>query len=145
MLIDVFKIIITSALLAFPFALYNAFVFHNKKYQTENVGLFVRRFLFSFFVGLIFSCMVTHLTLFLKSDHDSLSWVFYPVGFFCCTPYFMNSMLKERNDLDHFFDGIGFLSSLLGFILVIAFWESFFSDPHRAGFIFEFSFAIKSI
>jgi hypothetical protein len=145
MIIDILKIIISSRLLALPFAIFNAYIFHGKGDPKESIELFVLRILFSSFLGLIFSCMITHLTLLLKSEYDSWNWIFYPVGFFFCIPYFMKSLMKECKDVDHGVDGVGMHASVLGFILVIVFWESFFSDPYRAGFIFEFSSAIKSI
>lgn len=141
MILSILKIIIASTLLGVPLAIINACFFHGKG-SKEVTGL-VYRVLFILVGAFVFSLMITHLTLTLKYEQESLGWLYYAVGLFFCIPYYLKSLSKESSDLDHFMDGIGILTSIVAYGLTIAFWSTFFSDPIKAGFLYEFSSAIK--
>lgn len=145
MLFDIIKIILFATVIAFPFALINGLYFHNKADPRENPKLFVVRIIFSVAVGLFCSLLTTHLTLSMKSDYDSWSWIFYPTGFFLCIPYFMSSLAKESRNVDHVVDGFGIIAAVSSFVSVIAFWEQFFVDTENAGILYKISDWINNI
>ena len=139
MFFDIIKIILFATVIAFPFALINGLYLHNKADPRENPKLFAVRIIFSIAVGLFCSLLTTHLTLSIKSDYDSWSWIFYPTGFFLCIPYFMRSLAKESQDVDHVVDGFGIIAAVSSFVSVIVFWKRFFMDPEKAGILNKIS------
>lgn len=145
MLFDIIKIVLFATFIAFPFALINGLYFHNKGDPRENPKLFAGRIIFSITVGLICSLLTTHLTLTMRSDHASWSWIFYPIGFFLCVPYFMRSLSKESKDVDHVVDLFGIIAAVLSFVSVIVLWNQFFIYPKKAGILYQVSDFIKKI
>jgi len=143
MFISILKIIIVATILGLPLAIINAYCFHGKKSKEAND--LASRVLFTLVGAFVFSLMITYLTLTLKDEQDSLGWLYYAVGLFFCIPYHLKSNLKENRDLDHFMDGMGIFASVVAYGVTVAFWSSFFSDPFKAGFLHEFSSAIKNI
>lgn len=143
MIIAILKLIVFSTLLGIPLAIINASCFHGK--EKKEIDYIVYRVLFTLVGALVFSMIITHLTLTLKNEQESMGWLFYALGLFFCIPYYLRSNLKENSDFDHFMDGIGIFACLLGYGVVIALWESFFSIPHKAGFLYEISSAINNL
>jgi hypothetical protein len=136
--ISLITIFISSFVIAIPLAAINAKYFHGKPSITSG------RVLVTIFGAFVFSLIITHLTLTMKGEQVSLGWLYYVVGLFCCIPYHMKSLVKNCNDHDHFMDGLGILSSVIAYGVVVAFWSSFFSDPYSAGFLYEISWAISN-
>ncbi|MAH25632.1 MAG: hypothetical protein CMI19_01555 [Opitutae bacterium] len=132
MIFDIIKVFVSSAALSFPFAAINAYYFHLK-------GLSVNRFIFTIFAAFFVSTIITYLCLMMKYDYSDWGFIFYIVGFFTCTPYFITSRLKVSSDVDHLVDLVGMITSIGSFSAVIFLWDSFFSYPNKAGFIFEFA------
>lgn len=139
MLYSILIIILFSTCLAIPLSLVNAKYFHGKHEITSDRIFFVAASSF------IFSLIITHTTLAIITYHDTYSWVFYILGLFCCIPTHHKSLAKECNSHDHLMDGLGILISVIGYILVIMYWDSFFSDPYKAGFLHDFTSIILSI
>jgi hypothetical protein len=71
--------------------------------------------------------------------------MYYVIGFFSAIPYFMTSQLKQCLDVDHFVDGVGIFFSLATYILVIIYWDGFFSIPNNVSILHSISTFIQGI
>jgi len=143
MIISILKIIVFSTLLGIPLAVINAICFHGK--EKKEIDHVIYRVLFTLVGAFVFSLIVTHLTITLKNEQENMAWLFYALGLFFCIPYYLKSNLKKNTEFDHFIDGIGIFACIAGYGTVIALWESFFSIPEKAGFLYEISSAITTL
>ena len=145
MLFNIIKILVCTFLFALPFATLNGIFFHNKGSPADNKYFFIGRLLFAGFVGALHALVLTHIVLTLSQSTDSLTWVYYVIGFFSAIPYFMTSQLKQCLDVDHFVDGVGIFFSLATYILVIIYWDGFFSIPNNVSILHSISTFIQGI
>jgi hypothetical protein len=139
MIISFIAMGVTAYIINLPLAIYNAKSFLGKPSITAE------RVLFTIISAFFFSLVITHLTLTLKDAQGSMGWAYYIVGLFLCVPYHMRSLEKVCDDKDHLIDGFGIASSVAAYIVVVTLWSSFFSNPSKAGFLYEISSAIGSL
>lgn len=130
MIIDIIKIILASSILSFPLAALNASIFHNK-----SISFY--RLIFIIIAAFLVSSVISSLCVMMKHTHSDWGFIFYIFGLFLCTPYFITSRLKECTDNDHLVDFVGIIVSIGTYAVVIFQWDSFFSNPAKAGFVYE--------
>lgn len=135
MIIDIFKIILASSILSFPLAAINASIFHNK-----SISFY--RLIFIIIGAFLVSSVISSLCVMMRYTHSDSGFVFYIFGLFLCTPYFITSRLKECTDIDHLVDFLGIIVGIGTYALVIFQWDSFFSIPEKAGFVYEIAYFI---
>ena len=139
-LFNIIKLFVIAYSLSLPFAIINGLIFHGKSVPI----LQLKRLIFTLLVAIFCSLIISHITLCVKESFNHGFWI-YALGLGASIPSYMRNLYKDCNEVDHSYDGFGIFASILTFILVAVFWESFFSVPHKSGFVSDISLFIRQI